>query len=444
MTVNTKEVSITVAYMIGVDTEKIICDNSEEEELLESLTKNEAANTIRYLNRIKTTLMKKFRETDLEIRNNLKNLNTLEWFDQNEIKALEKYGIQVIKVNQKAQEYIVDLTKHLSDHIDKCKPLFRSWVNFDYIKQLFAIPPGQKQKKGFFIKEFEKYQANKPLYPFQMYIYWEPVDEGYILLNDDKFLKILYAQHNEVFNDYSKVHNAHDSVKNNIYEFIRSADKISIAVDCENSDVFKLYSVLKNLDDEELAKISDIKLYDDIHTSYAWRLLHKFISIPVRHINVDRVTNRKSLVDIKMAVEIVKDYYENKVTSVVLVSSDSDYWGLIDSMPDMDFLVMYEYKNCGSDIKYALEEHGIYSCSIDDFCTGNTQDFKKTILLDSLKSHFPNLLEYNGKELARKIYEDAQIPATDKEIDVFYKNYIKTLRLKCDANGDFSIEIDSY
>ena len=105
---------------------------------------------------------------------------------------------------------------------------------------------------------------------------------------------------------------------------------------------------------------------------------------------------------------------------------------------------MYEDDKCGREIKYTLGENGIYSCSIDDFCSGSTDDFKKTLLLETLQSYLPNLLEYNGKELAKKIYEDTQISATDKEIEVFYKQYIKTLRLKCDANGNFSIEIDTY
>ena len=445
MTIDTKELVTTMAYLIGVPDDKIETAYGEiSEEQLNMLKNDKAANIIRYINRLKTNLMKNFKYTDMEIKNNLKNLDRLDYFDQNEIKALQDYGIQIIIANHKASEYINDFTRLLSEHIGDCKHLFREWINFDYIKELFAIPSSALKKGDFFKKEFEKYMSNKYLYPYQMYIYWDPVDEGNILYNDAKFLEILYRQHNEEFTDKSRVKDAHESVKKNIYDFIRESDKISIVVDCENSDVFKLYSVLKNLDADELSKINSIKLYDDIHTTYAWNLLHKFIHIPAEHIEVERVTDRKSLVDIKIATGVCKDYYENGVTSVVLVSSDSDYWGLISSMPEMNFLVMYEYDKCGYEIKNALAEKGIYYCSIDDFCKGNTEDFKKQILLDALKAHFPNLLNLNGKELAKQIYEDAQIPATDKEINVFYNRYIKTLRLKCDTDGNFSIQIDTY
>ena len=53
----------------------------------------------------------------------------------------------------------------------------------------------------------------------------------------------------------------------------------------------------------------------------------------------------------------------------------------------------------------------------------------------------PEILTLNGKELAKRIYEETRIGATEKEIDIFYNKYIKTLRLKVDLDGNFSIEI---
>ena len=44
-----------------------------------------------------------------------------------------------------------------------------------------------------------------------------------------------------------------------IYEFIRESMRVVIVVDCENSDVYKLYGVLKNLNSEQMSKIE--KLY---------------------------------------------------------------------------------------------------------------------------------------------------------------------------------------
>ena len=59
--------------------------------------------------------------------------------------------------------------------------------------------------------------------------------------------------------------------------------------------------------------------------------------------------------------------YKNDVDSFVIVSSDSDYWGLISSLPDAHFLVMIEREKCGPDMKEALADSGIFYCYLDDF-----------------------------------------------------------------------------
>ena len=48
------------------------------------------------------------------------------------------------------------------------------------------------------------------------------------------------------------------------------------------------------------------------------------------------------------------------MNSFVIVSSDSDYWGLISSMPDAGFLVMIEREKCGPDMKTALADTGVF------------------------------------------------------------------------------------
>lgn len=269
----------------------------------------------------------------------------------------------------------------------------------------------------------------------------EPEDHGSILYTDGKFLGIIYRQHNDIFTDFTKYKDAHSETKNNIYDFIDRSYKTAIAVDCENSDVYKLYSVLKNLNQDELSKIEKIVLYDDYHTTSGWDWLEKFTKIPIEHIEVNRVTDQKSLVDIKMTAGVCTDYYENNITSFILVSSDSDYWGLISTLTKAEFLVMYEHSKCGQAIKRALSEHNIYYCSIDDFCSGNIEELKKAVLFSCLEKYLPEIISLNGKELVRKIYEEARISASEKEMENFYDRYIKTLRLRVDNDGNFTVEI---
>lgn len=69
--------------------------------------------------------------------------------------------------------------------------------------------------------------------------------------------------------------------------------------------------------------------------------------------------------------------YKNDVDSFVIVSSDSDYWGLISSLPDAHFLVMIEREKCGPDMKEALADSGIFYCYLDDFYSGNLRTLQK-------------------------------------------------------------------
>ena len=77
-----------------------------------------------------------------------------------------------------------------------------------------------------------------------------------------------------------------------------------------------------------MEKITRIVLHDDYHTTIAWDYIEKLINIPVEHIEAERVTDRKSLVDMRMAVGVAKSYCMEDVDSFILCSSDSDFWGL--------------------------------------------------------------------------------------------------------------------
>lgn len=439
MTVDTKEVVTTIAYMIGVRMSALTVSYGECSELIEKLRADRDATTIRYLCKLRTVLMQKFKKTDDLMRYQLKNLYNIEWYDHDNIKQLEKWGFTIIQANYRSDKYMQDLTRLINENIDKCSHLFYDWLNLEYIRDLFFVP---KYNKNDVMKdEFNKYMANIEHYPFQMYIHWQPADVGSIVYSDRKFLKIIYGQHNDSFTDFTKYKDADDETRNNIYEFIESSEKTAIAVDCENSNPFKLYSVLKGLNQVELAKIEKITLYDDPNTTAGWDWLSKFTQIPVEHIEIDRVTDRKSLVDLRMTASVVTNFYRDGITSFIIVSSDSDFWGLIESLPKAHFLVMYEYEKCGTSIKNALTQHGIYYCAIDDFCSAATEDMKRAVLFAELEKHLPTIYGESPLELTQKIYEDTRVTATKKEMENFCNRYVKTLRLKVNSEGKFVIEI---
>ena len=214
-----------------------------------------------------------------------------------------------------------------------------------------------------------------------------------------------------------------------------------IVVDCENSDAYKLASVLTQLDNNEIERIKKIMLYDDIHTTKAWSFIDKITNIPVEHIMVDRIKENKSLVDIKICADVSASFYRDSVSSFILCSSDSDFWGLISSLPDARFLVMIEYSKCGPDIKNALISNGTYYCAIDDFCTGNIKSFKVAVLHSELVSRVKDLVEINTKEMLHDIFTTVRMDISEAEKQNFYRKYIQTMQLHIDKDGIMRIRV---
>ena len=440
MRIDTKDIVCTVSYLIGV--RKELLHNTYDEccfELLEQLENNRNATVIRYLSKLRTMLMKTFKKTDYALKFDLTNIDKLDWFDADNIKWLEKNNIQVMLSNKLAADYSLHINKLIADNIHACKDLFPDWIKWDYIKGLFIIPKFTDQAVQ--KREFSKFMDQGVLYPYHQYIYWEPAECGNILYTDGKFINILYQMNDDYFDDKSKYKTATNEIKDNIYDFIRSSEKVVLVVDCENSDVYKLYGMLKNLNRDEVMKISKIMLFDDVHTTVGWDYLDKVISIPIEHILVERLIDHKSLVDMRVMAGVFREFYTNDVSSFILLSSDSDYWALVSSLPEAEFLVMVEWNKCGQAIKGALEHEGIFWCSLDDFSTGKNEELKRAVLLAELRKYLPDLLSYNGKELVNKLYADTRIDADETEKLNFYNKYVRTISFQADSDGKLSLLI---
>ena len=89
MTVDTKELVTTIAYLIGVRKHIIEqCFDAECHDTLQKLYAHRDAPIIRYLCKLRTTLFQKFKKTDTEMRYNLMNLDRLEWYAPNRVRIL--------------------------------------------------------------------------------------------------------------------------------------------------------------------------------------------------------------------------------------------------------------------------------------------------------------------------------------------------------------------
>ena len=430
-----------IAYLIGVP--KRIFENEHEPPKLnvyQQMDQNQNARIIRNLCMIRTGLEKYFTKIQRAMKYDLKNIDSLpEYIPTICAKELHKDGIPLLKANYRPERYIYDINRYIIERINNCKSLLPIWLEWEYIRELFIMPHGTTESGA--KRAYKMFHDNMALYPYQVYINWEATDKGNILYNDKKFVSLLYEYHENCFQDMSKVMDAGNLTKNGIYDFLTKSIQTVFVVDCENSDPYKLYAVLNNLNDSSLSKISKIILYNDVHTTAAWQVLNQFTEIPVEHIMIQRVKQSKSLVDISLAVGTCKEFYQNHADSFVIVSSDSDYWGLISALPDARFLVMVEEEKCGADIKNVMRDAGIFYCYIDDFCTGNSNNIKIHTLLSQIRQRLDAAFHLNIQDMLRAVYLEAMVEMTEGEKRQFYNKYIKPMRIVIDAEGNASIRL---
>lgn len=433
----TQTISATFAYLIGIPKERLVLYKDTSADILSKLLINKEATIIRCLCTLRTNLMKNYKKTDQELVNSLNNINKFSWFDQNAIAYLNKNGINPILANSRAKEYTAHFTNLIDKHIDKCKALFPDWANWKYIRNLFY----KSSNPQFLQSEFDKFHRDYDKYPFQCYFIWINPSQGYILTDDKRFLDIVYEDNHDTFNDTQYVQDVSQCSKREIYDFVQDSTSTIIAVDCENSDCVALCGVLGSLNQEELNKITKIILFDDPNTTSAWQLLSKFVSIPVERIDIQRVTQHKSLVDIRMTAGVCAEFYKGNADSFILFSSDSDFWGLISSLPEAKFIVLYQAESVGKAIKEVWKAHNIKHYDIDDFCQENSRQFKRAFLGDLLATRLAKVSIGNALVISNEIFRSSKLPLTDKDKKDFYEKFVKRISLAMHDNGDFYLKI---
>ena len=377
------------------------------------------------------------------MRYEMKNLHSMpDLIPQSSLQQLMNDGITIERANYKPSQYIIDINRYISNRINNCKSMFPIWLKWEYVRALFLMPNGLSEDG---IKAAaNEYYANKSKYPYQVYMNWDYINAGNILYNDKKFVSLLYEANEDYFCDLSKVTDAGNLTKAGIYKFLEESEQVDIVVDCENSDPFKLYATLKNLDQEALlSKINKIILYDDIHTTTAWKILEQFTDIPIEHNLIERIKEQKSLVDIRLTTGTCREYYQNGIKSFILVSSDSDYWGLIAAMPELRFFVMVENEKCGPAIKNALINAGITYCYIDDFCTGNSDEIKIAAVLSEVRRVLDNSFHINVQDILQEAYTATRADLTTAEKRQFYDRYIRPMKIVIAPDGEATIELGS-
>ncbi len=441
---NTYMVVSVVAYLIGITKTHFEQEyDSPKIEYYQQMDENKSARIIRNLCIVRTSILSYFDEIYGEMVYNLKNLRTMPKYIPTEcLDQLIKDGVTIEKVNYKPYQYIIDINRLISEHIDDCQDLFPIWLKWPYIKKLFIMPKATTEST---IRSAAKsYSRNRSNYPYQVYLNWSNFESGNILYNDKKFVTLLYTQNGDAFKDISKVLDAGNWAKSNIYDFLKNSNRATMVVDCENCDPYRLYATLQNLDKNALlGKIKKVIFFDDVNTTPVWSLFEEYISIPAEHIIIPRVKGNKSLVDIRLTADTCREFYQNNIDSFILCSSDSDYWGLITALPEANFLVMVESEKCSPNMKSAMGEAEIKYCYINDFCSGNTSELKIAAVLSEVKKSIGSFMLGNINEILEDAYSSTRVDMSKVEKTQFYNKYIKPMRLSIANDGELSIVLGS-
>jgi hypothetical protein len=467
-----------IGYLLGVK-EDTLSSEAFDEEYLKKIKGKKEIETIRALCSLRQNFLhsydKIFRErqaqgpfAQFDKMDQYIDTAALKYLNNLKLEPLQ-YGVQINDFTK----HIANLNQLIEEKIDGIHYYIPEWINWEYIKELFIMPDCSSGPKGcYYSSKTKAAQINAKIheqrkdfydhinfYPFHVYMNWNVKkrqdDYGNILFNDSKFLKLLYASHYDTFKGDDYVIDAKDAVKNDVYDFVELAQNVAIFVDCENVDPYRFAATLKNLDETKINKIKKVVLYDDVNTTNAWDILKNVLHLPVEHEEVERIKDDKSLVDHALSIGVTRSFYAEKTESVIIASSDSDFWGLIRYLPEVKFLVMNERGKTSEIVIDRLNDNKIPHCYMDEFAQDAIQPYKNIVLKKNLQAILDgfnesgNLEFISVDEMLEAIFNRASISGhfrqMDKEKQDFYNKYLKKLRLVIeDKDGEkkFKIEID--
>ncbi len=431
-----------VAYLIGVPF--WVFENEFESpqlEIYKDLNQNKHARIIRNLCIVRTAIERFFMKINIKMYSEYKTIYSIPEYIPQE--ALEQLVADGIRINRQARliNHVIEINRIISDRINNCKELFPDWIKWEYIRALFIMKDGLTEEG---VKAAgEVYHNHKDCYPYKAYLNWTPVDNGNILAYDKKFVSLLYQYNRDRFTDVSKVSDKANLAMSNIHDFVKKAEKVVMVVDCENTDPYRMCATLKVMDSKTLEKIHKIMLFDTAATMDMWRILESYTSIPVEYVVSQRVLQNKSLVDIEMTAVTCREHYRENVDSFIIVSSDSDYWGLISSLPDARFLVMIERGKSSQDLKVTLSRNGIFYCYTEEFYDGSSDKIKTIALVNEVKQVLERALQQSVSEVLEQALSTTGIHMKDEEKKQFIEKNLSDMALVIDDSGKISIKLNS-
>ncbi len=439
---STHVIASKTAYLIGIFEQYFWPEEMESriflKEIYEEMNKEKSARIIRNLCTVRTGILMNFKKINelMRYENVLLENIPQEYIPQGCFSRLREDGI-VLPHGRTLVDHLIEINRFIQDRINNCKTLFPDWLKWEYLRDIFVMPGGLTENgcKG----SSQIYYENRIKYPYQVYINWATWSESNILGSDYKFLSMLYRRNRDTFMESCRVSEIADDTRRHIDDFLESAQKAAIVVDCENVNPYHLYAALYDLEESLLQTVNKIMLYNDVNTTSAWNFIGESLSIPIEHIMTKRVLEKKSLLDIALTAGTCREFFQNQTESFILVSSDSDYWGLINAVPEARFLVMMEREQCSPHMRQTLAEENIFYCFLEDFPMDVSDDLRETAICRELRKRFDSAFSLNLDTLLEEVWRDTRAGLTESAQKEMRSRFAKNLRIEIAEDGAMSI-----
>ena len=236
-------------------------------------------------------------------------------------------------------------------------------------------------------------------------------------------------------------------------EYLKSP-KLKLFVDCDNVELFKFLTFIQCLSP---TNVEGIVLVIDEKSNYLWRVFKNLYKgkIPISSVSVPRLKKEKSVADVVLTKMVCESVYLGGTNNVLLISSDSDFFGLVSSLTDVNFGVCYVSTAMGQDYLKYLNNNQIPTFNLLDIENDLTmQSYKNAgfsfLLLHEL-GNIP-MSNWNVSYLSDILYDsftnETDVTVNKQDIKKFIsENYGK---VRVDIRNDkvyamledFEIEID--
>lgn len=276
------------------------------------------------------------------------------------VSDLAKLEINIVNSGSLSRN-VIELNQLIDARMEKIALGFK-YLPQEWIQEIFSMPAGDTIDGV--RAAVRKYRKFKNYYPYQKYINWPFAETP-----EEQRSKNIFGNDRTLHEMLAEIH---INKTTRLLDFVGTAKDVVVVVDCENSNAQRLYNTLSCVKD----RLRKIILIDDTHTNLMWDEIvreYREGGIVIEHDELPRLKEEKSLVDLRMVAKTCEEFYKNDVKYFILVSSDSDLWALISSLPDAEIMVLAERCKSGDVFVETLTQHKIQRLFMEDIAEDSTE-----------------------------------------------------------------------